>query len=136
MSYGVSAALQAAVFERLAGDPTLTALVGPAIFDAVPQGTLPPIYVTLGPERVTDLSDKTGRGAQHELTVSVITDQAGFALAKEAAGAVSDALVDAALALTRGRLVRMQFHKASASRIGGGAERQIDVIFRAVVEDD
>lgn len=136
MSYGVSAALQEAVFEQLATDPGLGAIVGGAIYDAVPQGTLPPIYVVLGAEQVTDLSDKTGRGARHELTISVITDQAGFAQAKAAAGAVSDSLSDVSLTLTRGRLVAMNFYKASAARIGGGAQRQIDVTFRAIVEDD
>jgi hypothetical protein len=70
------------------------------------------------------------------MTISVMTDLAGFALAKSAAGAISDALTDAALALSRGHLVAMNFHKARAARQGGGAERQIDVIFRALVEDD
>src|SRR6056297_9598 len=47
MSYGVAAALQQAVFERLRGDAALEALVGDAIYDAVPNGAVPPLYVTL-----------------------------------------------------------------------------------------
>lgn len=136
MSYGVSAALQEAVYQRLAGDVALGALVGDAIYDAVPQGTLPAIYVVLGAEQVTDRSDQTGRGARHEMTVSVITDVASFATAKQAAGAVSDALSDAAMTLSRGHLVAMNFHKARAARLGGSEQRQIDVTFRALVEDD
>lgn len=136
MSYGVAVALQEAVYQRLSADAVLGAIVGEAIYDAVPQGTLPPIYVVLGAEQVTDRSDQTGRGARHEMTVSVITDLASFATAKAAAGAVSDALSDAELSLSRGLLVAMNFHKARAARLSGSEQRQIDVIFRALVEDD
>ncbi len=136
MSYGVSAALQAAVFQRLSGDSALAALVGADIYDALPTGTLPPLYVVLGAEDVRDASDKTSGGAWHQFTVSVVTQSAGFATAKAAAAAVSDALIDAPLALNRGRLVSLNFYKAKAARVGTGAVRQINLIFRARVADD
>jgi hypothetical protein len=136
MSYGVAGALQAAVYERLTEDPTLGTIVGTAIYDALPTGALPPIYVALGPEIVRDRSDKSGAGAEHEFTVSVVTDTAGFASAKAAAAAVSDALVDAPLALVRGVLVSLNFYRAQASRIGSSASRQINLTFRARVEDN
>ena len=63
MSYGVSSALQAAVYQALVGDPALSGLVGTAIFDALPTGTLPSLYISLGPEIARDKSDKTGHGA-------------------------------------------------------------------------
>ena len=59
MSYGVAAALQQAVFERLRGDAALEALVGDAIYDAVPNGAVPPLYVTLGPEDARARDDAT-----------------------------------------------------------------------------
>lgn len=136
MSYGVSAALQTAVFQRLIGDPALTALVGASIYDALPSGTLPPLYVVLGAEEARDASDKTGAGAVHEFTVTVVTESAGFSTAKGAAAAVSDALVDAQLVLSRGALVSLNFYKAKAARIGTGDMRQINLIFRARVADD
>lgn len=136
MSYGVSAALQTAVFQRLIGDPDLTALVGASIYDALPSGTLPPLYVVLGAEEARDASDKTGAGAVHEFTVTVVTESAGFSTAKGAAAAVSDALVDAQLVLSRGALVSLNFYKAKAARIGTGDMRQINLIFRARVADD
>ena len=136
MSYGVSAALQRAVFAQLASDTVLTALVGPAIYDALPTGVLPPLYVVLGTEDVRDASDKTGAGADHAFTVSVVTESAGFATAKETAAAVSDALVDADLILDRGSLVALNFYKAKAARVGTGSVRQINLIFRARVADD
>tara|TARA_B110000503_G_C6989524_1_gene346759 strand:- start:420 stop:830 length:411 start_codon:yes stop_codon:yes gene_type:complete len=135
MSYGVAEALQTAVYQHLVADVTLAGLVGTAIYDALPTGTLPPIYLALGPEIARDRSDKTGGGAEHEFTVSIVTDGAGFAAAKTAAAAVSDALVDADLTLTRGVLVSCNFYKATAARVGTGDVRRINMIFRARVDD-
>lgn len=133
MSYGGSAALQSAVYGHLIGDTDLSALVGGAIYDAPPAGTLPPLYVTLGPEDVRDRSDATGGGAWHRFTVSVMSDAAGFAAAKTVAAAVSDALTDAELSLDRGHLAGLHFYRARARR--DGALRRIDVTFRARVSD-
>ncbi|MFQ1700664.1 DUF3168 domain-containing protein [Loktanella agnita] len=136
MSYGMSSALQAAVYQALISDTDLTAIVGAAVFDALPSGTLPPLYVVLGAEQVRDASDKSGGGALHEFTVTIVTETAGFATAKSAAAAVSDALVDASLTLSRGTLVALTFHKAKAARVGTGDVRQINLIFRARLADD
>lgn len=136
MSYGMAAALQAAVFSRLQGDAGLAALVGTAIYDAAPPGGLPGLYVMLGPEDVRDRSDMTGAGAAHDFVVSVVTDAGGFSAAKDAAAAVSDALVDAPLVLSRGRLVGLYFLRARAQRVARGAQRRIDLRFRARVEDN
>lgn len=135
MSYAMAAALQAAVYQRLVGDAALGALVGAHVYDAPPAGTLPGLYLTLGAERVRDASDADGHGAWHDLTIAVITDAAGFQAAKQAATAACDALDDAALSLSRGRLVSLRFRRARAQRESGGL-RRIDMIFRARVEDD
>lgn len=135
MSYAMAAVLQGAVYQRLVGDTALGALVGAHIYDAPPAGTLPGLYMTLGAETVRDASDVDGHGAWHDLTVAVITDAAGFLSAKEVAAAACDALDDAPLALTRGRLVSLRFRRARAQRESGGL-RRIDMIFRARVEDD
>ncbi|MEM9434928.1 MAG: DUF3168 domain-containing protein [Pseudomonadota bacterium] len=135
MSYGVSAALQAAVFQQLSLDPVLTGLVPGAIFDAEPSGTLPPTYVSLGPESVRAQSDVTSDGAVHEFQVSIVTEAAGFQGAKDVAAAVSDALVDADLVLGRGELISLRFFKAQAARVDTGTARRIDLTFRARVDD-
>ncbi|MEL6168225.1 MAG: DUF3168 domain-containing protein [Pseudomonadota bacterium] len=136
MSYGVGAALQAAVYQQLLANAALSAAVGSAVYDVVPAGAVPGTYVSLGPEDVTDQSDKTGAGAEHQFTVSVVTDAAGFQTAKTAAAAISDALVDAPLALSRGRLVGLRFVSARARRVQDADVRRIDLLFRARVEDD
>jgi Protein of unknown function (DUF3168) len=137
MSYAMSAALQEAVFQKLLADVVLAGLVGTDIFDAAPPGAVPPIYVSLGPEDVRDASDKdlVAAGALHEFTVSVVSSGAGFRNAKLAAGAVSDALVGAALVLSRGRLIYLNFLRARASRDQGADIRRIDLRFAARLED-
>lgn len=135
MSYGGAAALQTAVYQHLVADSALDALVSGAVYDAVPPGTLPDLYVAIGPEDARDMSDATGDGALHVFTISVIENGAGFARAKEAAAAVSDALVDATLTLSRGQLVFLRFDRARARRVQSGAERRIDLTFRARVDD-
>lgn len=136
MSYGMAAALQAAIYQRLTEDPVLSAMVGGAIYDVVPAGALPATYVSLGPEEVRDASDKSGAGAFHYFTISVVSEQAGFAQAKAAAGAVSDALTAAPFALARGHLVGLWFDRARAQRVGSKDQRRIDLRFTARVQDN
>lgn len=131
MSYAASAALQAAVYGRLTG---FAALAGVAVLDATPSGTAPETFVLIGPEVVNDRSDKTGGGADHLLSISVISTASGFRNAKEVAGAVSDALVGAAMPLTTGRLVYIVFVQATAKRLDEGDTRRIDMTFKARVE--
>ncbi|MBL3569379.1 DUF3168 domain-containing protein [Rhodovulum sp. BSW8] len=136
MSYGMAAALQAAIFQRISGHAAVAAIVGEAVYDAVPAGRLPPIYVSLGPEEVRDASDKDAGGALHLVTISVVSEEAGFARAKAAAGAISDALTEAPLVLVRGRVVGLWFDRARARRVGAQDQRRIDLRFSVRVEDD
>ncbi|MEL6102802.1 MAG: DUF3168 domain-containing protein [Pseudomonadota bacterium] len=136
MSYAVSAALQGAIYAGLTTDPGVTSLVGAAIYDAIPAGTLPSLYITLGPESVSDASDKSGAGAVHKVVVTVVSETPAFAAAKDVAAAVCDALLADLPALSRGRLVSLTFEKATAGRIDGAAGRKIDLTFRARVEDN
>lgn len=136
MSYGVSAALQAAIYQRLLADTALAALVGTAIYDNPPSGAVLGTYVSLGPEDVRDRSDKTGYGALHMVMISVITDAAGFQVAKQVGAAVNDALQGAELILSRGALCYINFDRATARRVGTGETRRIDLRFDARVQDD
>lgn len=136
MSYAISGALQAAIYDALINDATLGGLIGTDVYDAVPTGTPPETYVSLGREQARDASDQTGDGALHTVEISVITTQPGFAGAKAIAAAISDTLQDADLALSRGRLVFLRFQRAEARRIDSNAGREIRLRFRARVEDE
>ena len=135
MSYAMAAALQEAVFARLSGDAGVTALVGGAVYDALPSGTVPALYVVLGQEDARARADGSGLGAWHRFTVSIVSDGTGFHAAKQVAAAVSDALVDADLSLSRGRLVALHFWRARARREGSGNLRRVDLTFRARVDE-
>lgn len=132
MSYASAAALQAAVYAALQDDPHVASLSGGAIYDAIPAGAVPGLYVSLGPEMARDRADKGGDGAVHDFAVRVISDGAGFGAAKALAVAISDALNAAPLDLSRGRLISLQFRRASARR--AGTSRQIDLWFQARVD--
>ena len=134
MSYGSAVALQAAIWQRLSSDAGLLALTGGAVFDALPPGDTPGTFVVIGPEEVRDASDRSGPGAEHRLVISVISDAPGFAGAKAAAVAVSDALAGAELVLARGRLAGLWFERARAERIDARGLRRIDLRFRARIE--
>ena len=132
MSYALSDALQVAVFQHLSAD---AALAGIAIHDALPSGVVPPQYVLLGTEDVRDRSDIPGAAALHRFTVSVHGDNAGFSGVKQIASAICDAMIDAPLLLSRGRLIGLWFDRARARRMADGG-RSIELRFRARVEDD
>lgn len=135
MSYAVAPALQAAIYQHLQSDSLVDGLVGDAIFDAAPTGLAPDTYVVLGTEDARDRSSKTHIAAAHDFTISVVTDAASFHTAKTVASAICDALVDADLTLSRGRLIGLSFQRARAAWASGGEQRKIDLRFRALVED-
>lgn len=135
MSYQLAPALQSAIYQHLSNDPALGALLVGAIYDAIPPATPPATYVLIGPEEVTDASDKTGHGAEHRLTISVLTNATGFLPAKQIAARIAEVLDAPALTLSRGRLVAMWFDRAEARKIEGDQTRRIDLRFRARVED-
>ena len=130
MSYAIAAALQSAIYARLVAEIPAT-----PVYDAMPPGAGTGTFILLGPEDVRDASDKSGGGAEHRVTVSVISDATGFQPAKIVAGAVGEALLGASLSLDRGRLVGITFLRAVAKRIDEGNVRRIDLTFRARTED-
>lgn len=135
MSYAVALSLQTAVYGALANDATLQTMLNGAVYDAIPSGNPPDLYVSLGPETASDASDKTGHGAWHRFAITVHSSAPGFAEAKTVAGAICDRLVDADLALQRGRLVALNFERANATRTDSANGRQIELRFKARVED-
>jgi hypothetical protein len=136
MSYGASLALQAAVYQLLRADAALAALVGTAIHDEVPPGPVSGTMVSVGEGEVRDMSDATGGLGDHRFDVAVVSTEEGFATSKAVAEAISDALVGASPALSRGRVVNLSFVKARARRVRAGQVRRIDMTFRAIVEDN
>ena len=137
MSINASGALQAAVYQALRADPALSALIGDAVYDALPVTAPSGTYVALGAEDVADAGDMTGRAARHDFVVSVLSGAdatGGFAPVKAAAAAVVEALEDGALQLDHGHLAGLWFVSARARRAEGGTGRRVDMTFRARVD--
>ncbi|WJS86200.1 DUF3168 domain-containing protein [Paracoccus sp. TOH] len=137
MSYLGTAALQAEVYRVLRADAALRALVGDAIFDAMPVAAPAGTYVSLGPEEVRDAGDMTAAGAVHDFVVSVLSAAeaaGGFGAVKAAAVAVSEALETAEMQLSRGHLAGLWFLRARARRAENGAGRRVDLTFRARID--
>ncbi|MEL6519888.1 MAG: DUF3168 domain-containing protein [Pseudomonadota bacterium] len=135
MSYALGAALQGAVYQTLTSDGVLAGLIGDAVYDNAPAGVPPSLYAVLGAEEVFARNDKTGDGALHRFTVTVVSQEAGYQLGKTVAAAVSDALHGATPAMDRGRVVSLNFERARARRTGPEQRREIVLRFAARVED-
>lgn len=135
MSYVHAPALQSALYDRLASDAALAALVGGHVYDMAPEGAArPPVYVALGPEDVADASDSGGAAAVFTFVVSVVGTDTGFATVKQAAARVCAALVGAALEVPGGRVTGVRFRKARA-RLGDPDQRVVELTFRTRVEE-
>lgn len=134
MSYATSAGLQAAIYDALQSDSTVSEATAGHIYDALPSGSLPSLYVVIGAEEARDRSDQGGNAALYLTTLSVITESAGFASAKQIAGAICDALLAAPLPLSRGRVTGRWFDRAVARALKSGG-REITLRFRLHVDD-
>lgn len=137
MSYASSIALQGAVYQCLRADPALADLVGDAIFDALPVQPVSGVHVSIGPEDIREAGDATGRGAQHDFVVSVLSgseEGSGFAGVKAAAAAAAEALERGVLPLAHGHLVGLWFLRARARRVENSAARRVDLTFRARID--
>ena len=139
MTYALSWPLQEGMFQLLSTDAAVTALVDGRVYDAPPslEAEADPdgIYVTIGDESARDWSTATDHGAAHLLTIAVHAPRRGFAEAKQAAAAISDAMLGGAIALTRGRVILVRFVDARTRRREGDALRRIEMRFRVTVED-
>nr|WP_255600017.1 DUF3168 domain-containing protein [Afifella sp. IM 167] len=130
--------MQKAVYERLAADSGLAALIGPGrVFDYVPRGAEAP-YLHLG-----EMAAKAGEdggpdvgGALTEIAFALVAFSRGRGR-KEAlaiAAAARASLHDADFALDGFSLVNCRFVSLTTTGAGEASGRRAVVRFRAVVE--
>ena len=134
MSYAAASALQTALFSLLSGDATLATLAPGGVFDAPVPGTPQGSYVVLGIEDALDRSDISGPGAEHRVTLQVISDAHGFATVKDAAARVDALMQGPVPTLSQGRVVAVWFQDARARRLDGGDLRRIELRYRIRIE--
>ena len=102
MSYGMAAALQAAIFARLSALP---ALAGVPVLDAVPTGQRAGTFMSDRGRGRAGPVGQDGRRGRASLAISVVSDAAGFLAAKDSGGGDVGRAGRGAAALSRGRVV-------------------------------
>jgi hypothetical protein len=126
--------LQEAVFERLAGDAALAALLGGAhVYDGAPRNAAAP-YVHLGEVTERDWSTATEAGAEVAFAVVAWSREPGRAQALAIAQRVRELLHEAALTLDGWRLVNLRHVATETARVEKLEGRRAVARFRAVVE--
>ncbi len=134
MTMPAYAALRAAIHDALIADASLLSVLGgPKIYDEPPRAAAFP-YVTLGEARMTDFSTGSEAGEEHQLTLHAWSRQGGHKEAHIIAGALLQALDDAALALADHALINLRFSVADVRREADGRTYHALVRFRAVTE--
>jgi hypothetical protein len=127
-------ALRAAIHHALSTDSGIVAALGGArVYDEPPREVVFP-YVTLGEARILDASADDAPMQEHQLTLHAWSRQGGHKEAHVIAGALLQALDDAALPLAGHRLVNLRFALADIRREPDGRTYHALVRFRAVTE--
>ena len=134
MPLAASVALRAAIYDALAADSALVAVLGgPKIYDEPPRAAAFP-YVTLGEARIADFSTGSEPGEEHQLILHAWSRQGGHKEAHAITGVLLQALDDAPLTLTDHQLVNFRFAVADVRREADGRTYHALVRFRAVTE--
>jgi hypothetical protein len=129
-----SAALQAAIYTRLAGDAALSIILGGArVYDHVPRNAAYP-YVAFAGSVERDWSTGSEEGHEHLVTIHAWTRGGGHREADEVLAAVRTALHDHPLALDGWRLVNLRHEFSEVRRDRGGEVFHGLTRFRAVTE--
>lgn len=139
MTYALAWPLQQGLYNLFCESALCVGFFGQRIYDAPPPllGESEPsgIYLTFGDEVVDDWSSGSDAGAVHVVSLTVNAPRRGFAEAKQAASAVSDAVLGGELSLSRGLVINARFVDAKTKRAENDALRQIILRFRITLED-
>jgi hypothetical protein len=125
--------LQTAVYEALAADATLTALIGESVYDHVPQDATFP-FVVLDQTRISDWSTGTEAGSEHQLTLHIWSRYRGKAESYTIADTIRAALDEATLPLAENRLVNLRHQFSDMRRDEDGETWHAVLRFRAATE--
>jgi len=128
---GAAFPLQAALYEALAGDGALMALIS-AVYDHVPADAALP-YLQIGEATVSDWSAVGLDGEEHALTLHVWTADHGLRSAKAIMGEVKRVLDGAELTVAGHHLVMLAFTFGQTLREEDGRIQHGVMRFRATL---
>lgn len=125
--------LQKAVYAALAADAPLTALIGTALHDHVPQNAAFP-FAVIDQTQLRDWSTGTERGSEHVLMLHVWSRYDGKREAYAIADAMREVLDGAELTLDDNRLITLAHQFSDLKRDPDGETYHGVLRFRAVTE--
>ena len=129
-----AAELQKAIFEALAANGALAAMVGTRVFDHAPANAAFP-YITFGRTSVYDWSTGTESGTEQLFTLHVWSKAKGKKEALEIMELARGTLHDAALELEGHKLVNLRLEFSEARYDDRNEAHHGLLRFRAVVEE-
>ena len=129
-----AAELQKAIFEALAANGALAAMVGTRVFDHAPANAAFP-YITFGRTSVYDWSTGTESGTEQLFTLHVWSNAKGKKEALEIMELARGTLHDAALELEGHKLVNLRLEFSEARYDDRNEAHHGLLRFRAVVEE-
>ena len=129
-----SAALQKAIYARLAGDAALIALIGNGgVRDYLEKGLHRPCILIAALES-RDASTASEAGEEHLVTLEVLTGEGGNRTGQEIAARVRALLEDASLDLDGFALVSLLHRRTRIGRDAKAKGHVAEMLFRAVTE--
>jgi len=134
MTEPAAVALRKAMLARLSGSAPLAAAIGGAkIYDEAPRGAEAP-YVLFADAQMRDWSTPGAPGAEHFVTLSVVSTARGTLEAMTIAGLVSALLDEAPLTLAGHALIDLRFVTSETRRDANGRFAKVNLRFRATTE--
>lgn len=131
---GPETALHRALYEALADDAALTALIGPhAIHDRLIERAARP-YLVFGPMTTNDWSTASETGFEHVFEIIAWSDAEGRREVQAIAEAVRTRLHEKDLALEAGTLVNLRCERVHIARERRSRRHRAVLAFRAVTE--
>ncbi len=128
--------MQKALYQRLASDTQLIALLGGAkIYDDVPRGVALP-YVTIGESTIRNWDTGSENGHEHLVTVTAWTRANGAREAHAILAVIEGLLHNASLTLSGHHLINCRHELSEVRREGDGETTRGIVRLRAVTEPD
>lgn len=134
MSVSPVIVLRKAIRARLIADaPLVVALGGPRVYEEAPQGAATP-YALFLDAQMRDWSSAGSRGAEHFVTIAVVSTQRGLGSALDTAQQIVELLDEAPLSLEGHALVDLRFISMDTKRDASGRFARVAMLFRATTE--
>jgi hypothetical protein len=127
-------ALQKAIFQALANNAALTALIGAGRVHDDPPDALRPPYVLIGTIRSRLLASSADEGEEHRIAIAAWSTENGNRQAALIAEAVRDALQAQPLAEAPYVIANLEAVECTVGAASGEGLHRADLVFRAVTE--